>query len=160
MGETFWRDLEGSQDNDGRFTIVQAMLETLTPWGENKDRIFSGGIRYPLPRGGHTKAAMASCFWLDLTARCLGRAIGETWWFRPPGESESDNRSMFLFLSPPGGNQFASLIDPAADLDSISYLDRPYGAEPPEERMDPDLRAILTANTSSLSDYLRWASRS
>ena len=160
LGDTFWSDLEGSQDNDGRYMIVQALLETLTPWGADKDRTFSGGIRYPLPRGGHTAAALASCFWLDLTDRCLGRAIGAKWWFRSPGATGSENRSLFLFLSSPGGKQWASLIDPEADLDSVSYLDRPYGTEPPEERMDPKLRTILAANTSSLSDYLRWASGS
>ena len=158
LGDAFWRNLNGSDGDDRRFTVFQALLETLTPLRKEKDRFFRGGIRYPLPRGSSTETALDSCFWLDITERCLGRALGNTWWLRSPGNKEEDNRYQFLFLSPPGGTQWASLVDPADALDSISYLDRPFGIDPPEDRMDPNLRAILESKDSTLSDYLHWVS--
>jgi type VI secretion system ImpM family protein len=157
-GETFWRDLAGPENNDGRFTVFQALVETLPPPGKDKSRGFRGGIRYPLSHGNSSDTALESCFWLDLTEQCLGHTLESNWWFRSPCGAGEDNRYFHLFLSPPIGNQWMSLIDPGSDLETISYLDRPYGTEPPEQRMDPDLRAILESKTATFGDYLSWAS--
>ncbi|MFH1843608.1 MAG: type VI secretion system-associated protein TagF [bacterium] len=159
-GGSFWRNVGATTDDGGRFTVLQALVETLEPLRRNKNRAFRGGIQYPLSRGNSTDTALESCFWLDLTENCLGHPLASSWWFRSPGEPQADSRHLFLFLSPPTGNQWISLIDPDMDLESISYLDRPYGVEPPEQRMDPNLRAILESETSNLGEYLRWASES
>ncbi len=159
-GDGFWRALGKEGNSDGRFIILQALVETLNPLRKNKSRAFRGGIRYPLSRGDRTEVALESCFWLDLTEKFLGHAFDTGWWLRSPCGTEEDNRYFFFFLSPPSGNQWVSLIDPADDIESISYLDRPYGTEPPEQRMDPKLRAVLSSEASTFSDYLRWASGS
>ena len=160
MGDGFWRSLGEQGGEDGRFTVFQALVETLEPLSRNRSRTFRGGIRYPLSRGSNIETALESCFWLDLTERCLGHALGSTWWLRSHCGAEEHDPYFFLFLSPPSGSQWVSLIDPGHDLESISYLDRPYGADPPEQRMDPNLRAILESKASTFSDYLRWASGS
>jgi len=159
-GNAFWHNVGKTGGDNGRFTVLQALVETLEPLRKNKNRAFRGGIQYPLSRGDSTDTALESCFWLELTENCLGHPLGGNWWFRSPGGTEVDNRHLFLFLSPPTGNQWVSLIDPCMDLESISYLDQPYGVEPPEQRMDPNLRAILESDTSTLGDYLHWASES
>ena len=161
LGDAFWRDLvvRGTGD-DGRFTVLQALVETLAPLNRDKNRAFRGGIRYPLSHGSSVESALEACFWLDLTEGCLGHALGNNSWLRSGGSAKANNRHFFLFLSPPSGSQWVSLIDPEDDLDSISYLDRPYGSEAPEQRMDPTLRAILTSASSTFGDYLSWASGS
>lgn len=159
-GADFWHDLAGRANADGRFAVLQALVETLTPLRSNALRAFRGGIRYPLSGSDATHAAMESCFWIDLTERILGRALGDTWWLRSPRGRAEMAPHFLLFLSAPSASQWISLIDPGPGSESISDLDHPYGTEPPEQRMDPNLRAVLESERSTLSDYLHWASGS
>lgn len=76
-------------------------------------------------------------------------------------ESTDDSwRSQLLFFfSAPTTTQFLALIDPRSDVESISYLERPYGG-PPEERMNVTLRALLDDPEAPLRAVLDWATRS
>ena len=159
-GDAHWRDLAEPGAADGRYTVLQALVETLEPLGRNQSRAFRGGIRYPLAGKGPGQSALESCFWLDLTERCLGRPLASAWYLRSPAEPATDNRNFYLFLSQPSGNHWISLVDPQAELESISYLDRPYGTDPPADRMDPDLRIVLESESTTLGDYVDWASGS
>ena len=84
MGDEFWRALGEPGAADGRFAVSQALVETLDPLRKSQSGqssqsgAFRGGIRYPLSRGDGTETALESCFWLDLTERRLGRALGNS----------------------------------------------------------------------------------
>lgn len=157
-GGAFWRDLVDADDDDSRYTIVQALVETLGRGGATMNQArFRGGIRYPLSRRGGDETALESFFWLDFTEQYLGQSLGSTWWFRSPGEIDRDRGRFLLYFSPPSDRQWLGLVDPGDDLESISYLERPYGTEPGRQRMNPDLRDILTRESSTLADYLQWA---
>jgi len=159
-GGAFWRSVAPADGKDERYIVCQALVETLAPSGNDKLPSFRGGIRYPISGGDGVESEFESCFWVDFSERRLGTPLDGVCWLRAPGDSAAATRHFYLFLSPPSGNQWISLIDPEADLDSISYLDRPYGSEAPEERMDSKLRDILESETASFDAYLRWASGS
>jgi type VI secretion system ImpM family protein len=147
----------GRPDADGRFTTLQAFAETVQPLAGNRAPAFRGGIRFPLCGAGE-EVDLEPCFWLDLTERRLGRPLASAWWLRSPLAATSAGRYLFLFLSPPSRSQWVNLVEPENEVASISYLDRPYGTQPPEQRMAPALRAVLDSAEATFGDCLRWAS--
>ncbi len=148
----------GAADASRAFTVFQALVETLAPAKRGDARAFRGGLRYPLAHAIGDAGGRESCFWLDLTERYLGRALSRIWSVRMTSEADADRGHYFYFQSRPLGSHWVSLLDAQTSLESISYLDRPYGTQPPEARMAPDLRAVLESPSASLEDYLRWAS--
>jgi len=146
--------------SDPRHTVMQALVETLTPPGGDHQRAYRGGVRYPLPRDRDPAADIEGLFWLDLSERVLGRSLLPSCWFRAPGEPTHDRRHLYVFLSAPSGVQWLGLIDQTSSLESISALDQPYGTRPAAERMAPALRALVEAPTTTLRDYLHWATGS
>lgn len=159
-GDQFWTGMRGAEAGDIRFTVMQALLETVGPLARNEARAFRGGVRFPLNGGAASQSALESCFWLDLTERCLRRRLENHFFLRSPCEDDAGNDHLYQFLSPPSANHWISLVDAQSDLESISYLDRPYGSEPAMARMTPDLRALLESDAASLGDYIAWAAGS
>ncbi|MFC1572649.1 type VI secretion system-associated protein TagF [Candidatus Eisenbacteria bacterium] len=157
-GVGFCGDTNEEGLGDGRFRVFQALVETLSPPRKGDRRTFRGGLRYPLAKGDSAQTALESCFWLDLTERCLGQTLGGACWLHPSQGTEEGHPYFFLFLTTPSDSQWISLVDPGENLESISYLDRPYGTEPPEQRMAPDLRSLLVSRRATFRDYLEWAS--
>ncbi len=114
------------------------------------------GIRFPLS-GEATALAHEVQFWLDLTARRLGRPLERACYFWTAAGAESSD--LYLFFSEPSGPQWTCLADPDANIETVSFLDRPYGSEP-ERRMEPALRSLADTSDARLADYLAWAGRS
>ena len=157
LGIDFWQSLTDHETSDQRFIVLQALVETLAPLRKGDPRAFRGGIRYPISNSGNVASAMESSFWIDLTERFLRRPRTSSWSLRSPEKTEDGRAFCFLWLTTPADSHWISLVDQQSELESISYLDRPYGTEPPEHRMDPNLRTVLQSDRASLSEYLRWA---
>jgi type VI secretion system ImpM family protein len=152
----FWDSLAGDNGDETAFVILQVLIETITPLRNGDARAFRGGIRFPLSEGEGTDFDLATAFWLAVTERLLGKPLGNAWWLRSAGSEGEAMRYLFLFLSPPTPNHWLGLLDQGSELESISYLDRPYGSVSARERMNPQLRALLENDSTTLDDLLRF----
>lgn len=146
----YWRGLGQAGEGDGRYDIVQTLCETIRHVADGN---FRGGIRFPLAGTDRAIAVLEPCFWLDLAEKLRGRKLDATWWLRAPAGTPSDRRHLFLFLSAPSASQWVSVVEPEDSVETISYLDRPYGL-PARQRMSEGLRGLLAAEDATLADYL------
>lgn len=162
----FWDRLAQERPNGGSASpslchqVMQALVETVTYLRGRKLPEIRMSIRYPILRGAGAEAEQSVAFWLELTARLLGTPLDGICCFWTQGATELSWPPMLLVsFSPPSTAQFSALIDPESNLETVSYLERPYG-EPPETRMDASLRTLLDGPSTSLSDLLGWAAAS
>ena len=145
--ERFW----GARASE-RYQVMQAFVETLVPMKGRDPREIRMAIRFPLS-GDPSSAALDAAFWVDLASRRLGKKLDRASCFW----NQADD--LYLFFSEPTGPQWTCLADRDANIETVSFLDRPYGSEP-ERRMDRALRGLLDAPSATLVDYLNWAGRS
>ncbi|MEZ4652675.1 MAG: type VI secretion system-associated protein TagF [Candidatus Eisenbacteria bacterium] len=172
-----WTGVLGDAAAPGRYQILQALFETVEYLRGRAATDVHMGVRFPLPAG---PAVMEIAFWLDLTTRIFRGSIDGCCylWNAGAGETPATGTSLsagvpgasvstesaglagsphlLFFFSPPTTAQFVALIDPASDVESISYLERPYGG-PPEDRMAPALRSVLDEPNAPLRAILDWA---
>lgn len=154
----FWESVLGDAQSPERFQILQALVETvsyLRGRGPGEIRL---GIRFPLsPQGEQVDLEVA--FWLDMTAQLLRRPLEGCCYFWTPGDAGALGSALYFFFSEPSAAQWSSLVDPDLDIETMSYLHRPYG-ERPEDRMDPALRRVLESEGGTLAECVRWAASS
>jgi type VI secretion system ImpM family protein len=145
-----------------RFQVMQAFVETLAPIKGRDLKDVRMGMRFPL--SGYSPAACAeAAFWIDMTSRRLGKSLDRTSCFwtvgaRSEGDFGPPPGDLYLFFSEPSGPQWTCLADRDANIETMSFLDRPYGSDP-ERRMEPALRSLLESPSATLADYLQWAGR-
>lgn len=156
-GADLWASVPGDGSPGYRYQVMQALVETLTPMRGRDPGTYRFGIRFPLSARTPTAAALEVCFWMDLTSRKLGRGLERACCFWSTDSDNGFGPVLYLFFSEPSSAQWMALVDPAAESETISFLDRPYGSQPPEQRMDPALRTILDSPTATLDRYLAWA---
>ena len=152
----FWSAVAGGPLDPARYQIVQGLCETVEYLRGRNASDVRMGIRFPLPG---RSAPLAIGFWIDLVARIFRSSIDGCSYFWTEGDGIDFPPRLLFFFSTPTSPQFLALIDPHSDVESISYLERPYGS-PPEERMSAGLRAILDDPATPLRALLDWASRS
>lgn len=100
---------------------------------------------------GTSRAAYESAFWLDLMEHLITRVPERVWWF---WSDEGERPALLVFFSDPSAAHWTCLMDPQADLESVSDLGRPY---PAQSSLSASLRALLESPSSTLDEYLRWA---
>lgn len=152
----FWFAVAGDPLHPARYQLLQALYETVEYLRGRNAADVRMGIRFPLPKGS---APLAIGFWIDLVGRLFRGPIDGCSYFWTEGDEAGWDPQLLFFFSAPTSPQFLALIDPGSDVESISYLDRPYGV-PPEARMSEALRAILDDPGTPLRTLLDWASRS
>lgn len=155
-GADFWARMSDTSPAY-RYQVMQALVESLAPMRGRDPGTSRFGIRFPLTARTPTAGALEVCFWIDITARRLGRGLERACCFWSTDTDNGFGPTCFLYFSEPSAAQFLALVDPAADLETISFLDRPYGSQPPEQRMDAALRTLLDSPTATLDQYLSWA---
>lgn len=152
----FWSAVVGGPLDPARYQIVQGLCETIEYLRGRNASDVRMGIRFPLPNGA---GPLAISVWIDLVARLFRSSIEGCSYFWTEGDGIDFRPHLLFFFSTPTSPQFLALIDPSSDVESISYLERPYGG-PPEARMNTELRAILDDPATPLRALLDWASRS
>lgn len=152
----FWSAIAGDPLHAARYQVLQALYETVEYLRGRNATDVRMGIRFPLPQ---SSGPLAIGFWIDLVARLFRAPIEGCSYFWTDGEGTGWEPQLLFFFSTPTSPQFLALIDPRSDVESISYLERPYGG-PPEARMSEALRAILDDPGTPLHAILDWASRS
>jgi type VI secretion system ImpM family protein len=153
-GGDFWASLLGDSQGGLAFQIVQALVETV----EQLPRDLSGvhlGLRFPLS-SNVLQLDHEVAFWLDLVGGLAQTSLDGCTYFWTNSPGARSDCALYLFFADPSSAQWIALVDSSSDIDSVCYLDRPYGARP-EDRMDPALRRIVENAGSSLSDYIAWA---
>jgi type VI secretion system ImpM family protein len=145
-GEDFWGD-----EAPLRYQVMQAFVETVGHLRGRNPGDVRLGIRFPLPPGDGEDTAHAVSFWVDMTARRFGKSLERASYFW-------SDRDLLFFFSEPSGAQWTCIADRDASIETMSFLDRPYGSDP-ETRMDTALRDLLDSPDARLTDYLTWAGR-
>jgi type VI secretion system ImpM family protein len=155
LGKTRVADLfaaiEIGHPQASRHHVLLSLGESTFPFrGRELDRI-PFAIRVPLSGSGDRAREVE--FWIELLTASLRKDLAGAMclWSDP---TVAVGAHLFVFFASPTATQFTSLIDPDADIETISYLDRPYGSKPPEERIDPGLRGLLASETSTLAELL------
>lgn len=151
---TFWSAVAGGPLDPVRYQILQGLCETVEYLRGRNASDVRMGIRFPLPE---RSAPLAVGVWIDLVARLFRASIDGCSYFWTDGDGIDFRPHLLFFFSTPTSAQFLALIDPSSDVESISYLERPYGG-PPEARMNAGLRAILDDPAAPLRALLDWAS--
>lgn len=147
----FWSAMPGGDAPATRFQVLQAFEESVTPLAGRDPSTARYGLRIPVGDGAERNRRAA--FWLELLARRLGRPLerGVLLW-GGPGD-------LLVFFGEPTGPQWAALIDPDVELESLEVLARPWGGPPAEARAGEALRRLVDNGEARLSDYLDWARR-
>jgi type VI secretion system protein ImpM len=155
--QDLWSRIESTRGT--RYQVLQALLESLDPFRGREIDGIPLGIRIPLGEEDPDRRLFEISFWTDLAAARLGRPVGRATHFWSAGRAGGgdDRPVLFLFFSTPTSQQFAALVEHGLDIDTISYLERPYGKLPPEERMNPEVRELLSRPEASLRDVLERA---
>jgi hypothetical protein len=111
------------------------------------------GLRIPLALTGNA-AGVEIAFWTELIRVLFQAEIPGAclFWTNEAGATAH----LHYFFSTPSSAQWSAIIDGESELETISYLERPYGG-PPADRMDPALREILESGESKLSRWLEVA---
>lgn len=147
----FWSALPGGDEPSFRTQVLQAFEESVAPLAGRDPSTARYGLRIPVGEGPDTVRRVA--FWMEMIARRLGRPLerGVLLW-GGPGD-------LLVFFGEPTGPQWAALIDPAVELESLEVLARPWSGPPAEARAGDALRRLLDGGDTRLSDYLDWARR-
>ncbi len=152
----FWSAIAGDPLHPVRYQVLQALYETVEYLRGRNATDVRMGIRFPLPK---SSAPLAIGFWIDLVGRLFRGPIDGCSYFWTDGDEARWEPQLLFFFSTPTSPQFLALIDPGSDVESISYLQRPYGG-PSEARMNEALRAILDDAGTPMRALLDWATRS
>jgi type VI secretion system ImpM family protein len=134
-----------------RYQVMQAFVETVGHLKGRDPKDVRLGIRFPLPPAETGETAHAVSFWVDMTARRFGKPLERASYFWTGCD-------LIFFFSEPSGAQWTCLADRDASIETMSFLDRPYGSDP-ERRMDPALKDLLDSPDARLAEYLTWAGR-
>lgn len=157
-GGDLWSGFFGDRASPLRHHVMQAFVETLAPLRGRDLKDIRTGIRFPLSAGDRARTALEVSFWIDLTGRFLGRGLERTSCFWAVEASNGRRPGLHLFFSEPSGVQWTCLADPDADIETVSFLDRPYGGDP-ERRMEAPLRQLMDSPDAPLLEYIRWVGR-
>ncbi len=156
--------------------IVQALVESVTYLRGRDPKEVRLGVRIPLALTGNAAGAEVALwselirvlFRAEIPGACLfwtneatspNSAESPASPVAPPTDSGEATRPiahLHFFFSTPSAAQWSGIIDADSELETISYLERPYGG-PPAERMDPTLREALENGETTLARWLEAA---
>jgi len=91
-----------------------------------------------------------AAFWLDLVQKRIGKPLETASVFWPATDAACD---ALIFFKEPSGPQWAALIDPNVDLESLSFLRRDWGSISTKATT---AQAILARPDATLADLLDW----
>jgi hypothetical protein len=137
-----------------RFQIAQALVETTALLRGRDPASIRLGLVLPLS-GNAERAPQEVAFWLETLEGLVRRPLaGSTYFWTDAGHPQK--KSLCFFFSDPSPAQWTAIVDPTADIDTVTCLDRPYGSRP-EDRMDSRLRALLEDGERPLAEFVLWA---
>lgn len=169
--DDFWSGVFGGTDEAPRRVVLSNLEESTAPL---KGRDPSGtryGLALPLPLDGTGPSDMAggsdvtaspsrlattttssAAFWLDMLNRELGKPLesGAIFW---RAGADGASAEILIFFSQPSGPQWAALIDPEVELESLSVMKRNYPGFT-REQLSPAMARRVQRPDARLSDYL------
>ncbi|MDZ4803594.1 MAG: type VI secretion system-associated protein TagF [Candidatus Eisenbacteria bacterium] len=163
--EDFWGAVFGGTDAARGRVVLSNLEESTAPLRGRDPSGTRYGLAMPLPvavanraegAGATTTPSVtttpAAAFWLDMLNRELGRPLesGAIFW---RAGSEGPAAEVLVFFSQPSGPQWAALIDPDVELESLSVLKRTYPGFT-REQLSPAMARRVTRPDARLSDYL------
>ncbi len=130
--------------------VLQALIESVEFLRGRSPIDIRLGLRCPLAPGPASTAQVA--VWIEWIRSLFQAAIAAPcyFWTHPGSVQEGEGSHLHFFFSRPSAAQWTSLVDPEADLETVSALERPYGGDP-AERMSATLREALDSPDTPLS---------
>jgi type VI secretion system ImpM family protein len=151
---SFWESIFGDLANGMRFQVLQALVESAAHLRGRDPAGIRLGLRFPIS-GIAERAPHEVAFWLEALEGLVRRSLeGSTYFWTDSGDA--GQKSLCFFFSDPSPAQWTALVDPGADIETVTCLDRPYGSRP-EDRMDPRLRGLVEDDERPLAEFVRWA---
>jgi len=133
------------------FQIAQALVESVTYLRGRDSKEIRLGLRVPLAQTGNA-AGVEIAFWSEMIRILFRSEVAGACYFWT-NELADEGAYFHYFFSTPSGAQWSAIIDPASELETMSYLERPYGG-PPADRMDPSLKTALEDGQTKLARWL------
>jgi type VI secretion system ImpM family protein len=127
--------------------VVANFNEALNPMKGKDPATARYAVALPVSPDNSTRDA---ALWLDLVQRRIGKPLETASVFWPAGPGACD---VLIFFKDPSGPQWAALIDPNVDLESLSFLRRDWGSL---STRATGAHAILARPNATLADLLDW----
>lgn len=162
--DDFWSGVFGTMDEAPRRVTLSNLEASTAPLRGRDPSGARYGLALPLPLDGSGPSALATApsgtatttpsaaFWLDMLNRELGKPLesGAIFW---RAAADGASAEILVFFSQPTGPQWAALIDPDVELESLSVMKRTYPGFT-REQLSPAMARRVQRPDARLSDYL------